>query len=59
MKRRELEKRLHRIGWKLTRHGGDHDVWAHPDHRRLVYVPRHREVHERLAKAILAEARGE
>jgi predicted RNA binding protein YcfA (HicA-like mRNA interferase family) len=56
MKRRDLEKRLRHLGWNLARHGGKHDVWAKGD-RELV-VPRHVEINEYTAKAILKEARG-
>jgi mRNA interferase HicA len=51
MKRRELEKRLTELGWRFLRHGGRHDVWTDGDREEA--VPRHREVSERLALAIL------
>lgn len=54
MKRRELERRLREAGWWLLRHGGGHDVWT--DGERLEYVPRHAEIDERLARAILRKA---
>lgn len=47
-----LEKRLRELGWLLARHGARHDVWAR-DERELV-VPRHVEVNEYTAKAILS-----
>ncbi len=56
MKRRDLEKKLHDLGWRLVRHGGRHDVWAKGE-RELV-VPRHGEINEFTAKAILREAQG-
>ncbi len=56
MKRPELERRLRELGWKLARHGGRHDVWARGDHE--IVVPRHREINEYTAKAILKAARG-
>jgi len=55
MKRRELERQLRSLGWKLVRHGGKHDVW--PDGERQEGVPRHAEINEKLAAAILARAR--
>ena len=56
MKRRELEKRLRALGWSLVRHGGKHDVWSNADGTRSEYVPRHSEVNELVAKAILKSA---
>lgn len=57
MKRRELEKKLKKLNWRLARHGGRHDVWT--DGEREVAVPRHNEINEYTAKAIINEARGE
>ncbi|MBN1425912.1 type II toxin-antitoxin system HicA family toxin [Candidatus Fermentibacteria bacterium] len=54
MKRTELERRLRHLGWRFLRHGGKHDVWAKGD--REVIVPRHNEINEYTAKAILKEA---
>ncbi len=56
MKRSDLERRLRELGWEFARHGGRHDVWAKGDHE--IAVPRHREINEYTAKAILKEARG-
>jgi mRNA interferase HicA len=56
MKRRDLERALRELGWSLVRHGGRHDVWAKGE-RELV-VPRHVEINEYTARAILKEARG-
>jgi mRNA interferase HicA len=55
MKRRELEEALRKLGWRLLRHGGRHDVWT--DGEREEAIPRHIEIHERLARAILKRAR--
>jgi predicted RNA binding protein YcfA (HicA-like mRNA interferase family) len=57
MKRRNLERRLRELGWQLTRHGGRHDVWSKGE--REIAVPRHNEINEYTAKAILGLARGE
>jgi predicted RNA binding protein YcfA (HicA-like mRNA interferase family) len=54
MKRRELERRLRELGWRLARHGARHDVWARGEEE--IAVPRHVEVNERTAAAILREA---
>lgn len=51
MKQRELIKKLESIGFKLERHGADHDVYARGNDRET--IPRHKEVNERLARAIL------
>jgi mRNA interferase HicA len=52
MRRRELERRLRQRGWVLVRHGRKHDLWS--DGERFEAVPRHREIDERLAQAVLA-----
>lgn len=51
MKKKELEKRLKELGWSFLRHGGGHDIWTNG--KRKEQIPRHPEVDERLAKAIL------
>lgn len=56
MKRRELEKILQRLGWKLVRHGHKHDIWTNDE--REIAVPRHKEINEYTAKAIIKEAKG-
>lgn len=56
MKRRELERTLKRLGWVFLRHGASHDVWAGPDGRQEA-IPRHAEITERLARAIVRRAR--
>jgi mRNA interferase HicA len=58
MKRRLLEKKLRALGWRLLRHGGKHDVWTNAEGTKTEYVPRHPEVNEVLAKAILRNAEG-
>lgn len=54
MKRRELERRLRDLGWRFVRHGRKHDVWSHGERREA--VPRHAEINEKLAAAILERA---
>lgn len=56
VKKRELEKSLRKLGWELLRHGGAHDIWT--DGERQEAVPRHPEINERLARAILRRAKG-
>lgn len=55
MKRRDLVGRLEEAGCQLPRSSGPHDVYAHADGRK-VSVPRHRELPEGLARAILRQA---
>ena len=52
MKRRDLVRLLERNGWKLTRNGGGHDIYMKDGIRES--VPRHREIDEDLAKAIIS-----
>lgn len=51
MKQRDLVKKLEKAGFKLTRHGGDHDIYKRESDEEQ--IPRHREIDERLARAIL------
>jgi mRNA interferase HicA len=55
MKRRDLEKELQKLGWKLVRHGGRHDIWS--DGEQEEAIPRHNEINELLARKILRKAR--
>jgi predicted RNA binding protein YcfA (HicA-like mRNA interferase family) len=57
MTRRELERRLRKLGWTLQRHGGKHDAWVSADGAFAEYVPRHPEIAERLAQVILRRAK--
>ena len=51
MKQRELVKQLEKLGFELFRHGNNHDVYKRGNDEEQ--IPRHREINERLAKAIL------
>ena len=51
MKRRELIKLLEAAGWKLERHGGNHDIYTKG--QDFESVPRHPDVNENLAKKII------
>jgi len=53
MKRKELIKELEKIGCVLLRHGGNHDWYHNPETKISQPVPRHKEIHEYLAKHIL------
>lgn len=56
MKRGELERRLRALGWFFERHGGKHDMWAHPVKTHKLWVPRHPTIHPNTARAILRDA---
>ncbi|MDD6478749.1 MAG: type II toxin-antitoxin system HicA family toxin [Oscillospiraceae bacterium] len=50
-KRTELIKILEKNGWYLKRNGGSHDLYTNGEQTET--VPRHREINEMLAKAII------
>jgi mRNA interferase HicA len=56
VKRQELEAALRALGWYFFKHGGKHDLWAHPKKQRKLVVPRHKEINEHLARSILRQA---
>lgn len=51
MKRSDLIDMLERNGWWLKRNGTNHDIYT--DGKEMEPVPRHREISENLAKAII------
>lgn len=51
MKQRDLVKLFERNGWQLIREGANHMVYA--KNGVMETVPRHREINEQLAKAII------
>jgi mRNA interferase HicA len=55
MKKRDLEKKLSELGWRFLRHGGNHDTWTNGQIQN--FIPRHNEVSEMLAKAIIKKAK--
>lgn len=50
-KRAELIKLLEKNGWYLKRNGGEHDIYTNGKDSEP--VPRHRELKEHLARAII------
>ena len=54
MRRRELERRLHRIGRRLERHGGNHDHWTYG--QQTLPTLHHREIDEKVATATVGDA---
>ncbi len=55
MKKRDLTRMLEAAGYHVIRDDGDHTIYKKPG-CRSVQVPRHREVAENTAKAILKAA---
>ena len=51
MKRRDLIKILEKNGWYLLRNGANHDIYTNGV--KTEPIPRHKEVSEELAKAII------
>ena len=51
LKRRDLIELFEAKGWQLKRHGNEHDIYT--DGKHIEAIPRHREIDERLAKAII------
>ncbi len=51
MKKRDLIKKLEKAGFKLDRHGSNHDVYKRGADEEP--VPRHNEIDESLAKHII------
>lgn len=51
MKRSDLIDMLQRNGWWLKRNGTNHDIYT--DGKDMEPIPRHREISENLAKAII------
>ena len=51
VKRTDLIKKLENGGFIFERHGGSHDIYEKGNIKET--IPRHKEIDERLAKAIL------
>lgn len=51
MKRRDLIKKLQSVGFELERNGANHDVYSRGSDKEV--IPRHNEINEKLARAIL------
>lgn len=51
MKTKDLIKLLENNGWTFVRHGGNHDVYGKG--KEMEAVPRHSEINEILARAII------
>jgi predicted RNA binding protein YcfA (HicA-like mRNA interferase family) len=53
MKRRDLIKKIEKMGCVLLRHGGNHDWYHNPETKASQPVPRHREINDYLANHII------
>ena len=53
MKRRDLIKKIEKMGCVFVRHGGKHDWYTNPKTKQSQPIPRHREINEYLAKSII------
>ena len=51
MRQRDLIKKLENAGFIFYRHGGNHDIYIRGE--EMEQIPRHKEINERLARAIL------
>ena len=51
MKRKDLIKLFERNGWSFEREGGSHTIYT--DGKESEAIPRHNEINERLAKALI------
>lgn len=50
-----INRVAYRLDWEFLRHGRRHDVWT--DGERQEAIPRHTEINEKLARAILRRAK--
>lgn len=53
MKRLDLIKKIEKAGYYFKEHGGNHDKYTNGVN--TVIIPRHREINEKLAKAIIKQ----
>ena len=51
VKQRDLVNKLMTVGFVFERHGGNHDIYRRGS--QIEKVPRHKEINEKLARAIL------
>ncbi|MBR1701930.1 MAG: type II toxin-antitoxin system HicA family toxin [Lachnospiraceae bacterium] len=51
MKRTDLIGKLEKAGFEFARHGANHDIYVRGED--IEVIPRHKEINEKLARAIL------
>lgn len=56
MNREKLLQMIRKLGWKLERHGGNHDIYSHPKKTFTLKIPRHRVINSNTARSILKDA---
>lgn len=56
MNRTKLIKAIKALGWEFEREGGNHTIYKKKGRADEIAIPRHNEVKENLAKAILKKA---
>ena len=52
--KKKIENGLKELGWRLLRHGGNHDIWTNGECQEP--IPRHNDINEKLARSILRKA---
>jgi predicted RNA binding protein YcfA (HicA-like mRNA interferase family) len=53
MKRNRLLKEIAKCGAVFVRHGGNHDIYENPHTYKSSQVPRHNDINELVARAII------
>jgi predicted RNA binding protein YcfA (HicA-like mRNA interferase family) len=53
VKRKKLLKEIVKLGAVFVRHGAHHDIYENPQKNISTQVPRHTEINEIVAKAII------
>jgi predicted RNA binding protein YcfA (HicA-like mRNA interferase family) len=53
LKRNKLLKEITKLGAVFVRHGSNHDVYENPRTNSSTQIPRHNDVNELVAKAII------
>jgi predicted RNA binding protein YcfA (HicA-like mRNA interferase family) len=53
VKRQKLIKEITKRGAVFVRHGASHDIYENPQTNRSTQVPRHADINELVAKAII------
>ncbi|GHU90869.1 hypothetical protein FACS189476_11270 [Spirochaetia bacterium] len=53
MKRKKLLKEIVKLGAVFVRHGASHDIYENPRTNVSTQVPRHSDINELVAKAII------
>ena len=57
MDTRAVHQHLKKVGWKLTRSSGGHDVFTHPESDKSIPVPRHKQLKAPLVLSIMKSSK--